>query len=210
MTLHEITTRRSGRYAASGPVTPDTREVWFACHGYGQLAEPFLGFLAPAMVPGRVVIAPEALSRFYLDSGTGRVGASWMTREARSREIDDYVAFLDAVRDAVLGGHTPAVTLILGFSQGAATAFRWAVRTSTPPSKLVLWAGGVPPDEDDDTVRAALAETAIILVTGEADQYATPAAVREDAERLTGLGLNVRVELFDGGHRLDKKTFARI
>ncbi|MGH7657023.1 MAG: alpha/beta hydrolase, partial [Gemmatimonadales bacterium] len=71
MTLHEIATRRWGRYAASGPVTPETREVWFACHGYGQLAEPFLGFLAPAMVPGRVVIAPEALSRFYLDSGTG-------------------------------------------------------------------------------------------------------------------------------------------
>ncbi|MGH7656897.1 MAG: alpha/beta hydrolase, partial [Gemmatimonadales bacterium] len=181
-----------------------------ACHGYGQLAEPFLGFLAPAMVPGRVVIAPEALSRFYLDSGTGRVGASWMTREARSREIDDYVTFLDAVRDAVLGDYTSAATLILGFSQGAATAFRWAVRMSTPPSRLVLWAGGVPPDEDADTVRAALAETAIILVTGEADKYATPAAIREDAERLTGLGLNVRVELFDGGHRLDKETFARI
>ncbi|MGH7656893.1 MAG: alpha/beta hydrolase, partial [Gemmatimonadales bacterium] len=181
-----------------------------ACHGYGQLAEPFLGFLAPAMVPGRVVIAPEALSRFYLDSGTGRVGASWMTREARSREIEDYVAFLDEVRAAVLGGNTSTATLILGFSQGAATAFRWAVRTSTPPSKLVLWAGGVPPDEKDDAVRAALAETAIVLVTGEADKYATPAAVREDAARLTRLGLEVRVEVFDGGHRLDKKTLGRI
>lgn len=132
-----------------------------------------------------------------------------MTREARSHEIEDYVSFLDAVRNEVLGS-ADRPYLILGFSQGAATAFRWAVRSGKPPSRLVLWGGGVPPDEDDDAVRKALANTPITLVTGEADRYAPPAAIREDAERLRQLGLEVSVDFFDGGHRLDKKTLARI
>ena len=53
----------------------------------------------------------------------GPIGASWMTREAREREISDYVAYLDEVALWIrreLG--CELAPTVLGFSQGVATA----------------------------------------------------------------------------------------
>ncbi len=104
MEYHEITVPRTARFALSADPGDATTEIWFACHGYAQLAGSFLESIMPAAAPGRVLVAPEGLSRFYPDSGTGRVGASWMTKEGRESEIRDYVALLDAVRDEVTRG----------------------------------------------------------------------------------------------------------
>ncbi|NIP78275.1 MAG: phospholipase, partial [Gemmatimonadetes bacterium] len=88
------------------------REVWFVLHGYGQLAERFVRRFdaLPGVRDGmRAVVAPEALSRFYVEEEvTGphgpesRVGATWMTRADREHEIRDYVEYLDRVAAAVL------------------------------------------------------------------------------------------------------------
>ena len=72
-------------------------------------------------------MAPEGLSRFYLDAGAGKVGASWMTKEDRAHEIEDYLSYLEQVRAAII---PPVPLTILGFSQGVATAARWAVATA--------------------------------------------------------------------------------
>src|SRR5258705_7905505 len=91
-----MTVSRMARYFTIG--RPD-REVWFVLHGYGQLAARFLSRFEPLDDGGRLIVAPEALSRFYLteDSAERRVGASWMTREDRLTEIEDYVQYLEAV-----------------------------------------------------------------------------------------------------------------
>src|SRR5687767_2104602 len=105
MQAHAITTARTARYYTAGAETPagareanppgereahgPVREVWLACHGYGQLAGRFLAGLDAVRAPGRLLVAPEGLSRFYVDDRHERVGASWMTREAREDEIDD-------------------------------------------------------------------------------------------------------------------------
>ncbi len=103
---------RTARYRVLGD--PErAAEVWFVLHGYGQLAERFVArFQAlPGLAEGtRAVVAPEALSRFYLDVGGGEhgadspVGATWMTREDREHEIRDYVEYLDRLADELLGG----------------------------------------------------------------------------------------------------------
>ena len=36
-------------------------------------------------------MAPEGLSRFYLEGFSGKVGATWMTREDRLNDIDNYL-----------------------------------------------------------------------------------------------------------------------
>src|SRR5207244_11621240 len=102
MEEHRVTVARSARYFTLGGTEP--REVWFACHGYGQLAARFLEKLRVLDDDGRCLVAPEGLSRFYLtESPTERrVGATWMTREDRLAEIADYVRYLDAVYDDVL------------------------------------------------------------------------------------------------------------
>jgi hypothetical protein len=53
-----------------------------------------------------------------------------MTKEDRAHEIEDYLGYLEQVRAALI----PSVPLtILGFSQGVATAARWAVATRPAP-----------------------------------------------------------------------------
>src|SRR2546425_708962 len=102
---HHIGVARTARYFTLGNSSSGVGEVWFACHGYGQLAARFLEKLRVLDGGRRYLVAPEGLSRFYLSGSPTerRVGASWMTREDRLAEIEDYVRYLDAVYADVFG-----------------------------------------------------------------------------------------------------------
>lgn len=209
MQFRTIAVTRTARYAVEGADPAGARALWFGLHGYGQLAGDFAEALRPLLTAGTRLVVPEGLSRFYVQSASGRIGASWMTREARTHEVADYVAYLDAVRHAEDG--TPPVPLhVLGFSQGAATASRWAVAGAARLRTLVLWGGGLPPDLDRGAAPAALAETRAILVNGRGDPYVTPDAVERDAETLRGLGVHCDVRWFDGGHHLKSDLLAAL
>ncbi|MBU1820027.1 MAG: phospholipase, partial [Bacteroidetes bacterium] len=90
-----------------------------------------------------LIVAPEALSRFYLNGDFNRVGASWMTREARESEIDDYVAYLESVSKSIFQDYSPedVQITVLGFSQGTATACRWLNRGQIRCDRLIFWGG---------------------------------------------------------------------
>ena len=207
---------RSARYFTVGDART-ARERWVVLHGYGQLAERFAAHFAP-LAEGRVVVAPEALSRFYLTDDRGRhgpdsrVGATWMTREDRLVEIADYVRFLDAVcEDAFADVDGGAVPLhVLGFSQGAATACRWLEHGATSADRLVLWGGAVPPDVDLVGESSALRRTRLTLVVGAQDQYATPRVVAEQEERLRRHAVGFGSVSFDGRHALDPEAQRRV
>ena len=140
---HRLSVSRSARCFSRGGEA--AAEAWVVLHGYGQLASRFLRGFESIATPTRLVVAPEGLSRFYLDAGAGRVGASWMTKEDRAHEIEDYLAYLAQVRAALI---PPVPLTILGFSQGVATAARWAVahRARAGAADLLGWldAGGDP------------------------------------------------------------------
>src|SRR6266699_129357 len=129
MQEHRLAVSRTARYFTLGENSGAVGEVWFACHGYGQLAARFLEKFRVLDDGRRYLVAPEGLSRFYLTESPAerRVGASWMTREDRLREIEDYICYLDAVYDDVFGSVDRAGVTVhaLGFSQGAATVSRW-------------------------------------------------------------------------------------
>jgi len=145
---------------------------------------------------------PEGLSRFYRDGTGGIVGASWMTKVAREAEIDDYVAYLDALHARVLTelGTEPRAT-VLGFSQGTATASRWAARGGVRAERLILWGGGLPPDVDLAAAREAF--DGLAFVAGERDAWITPERLAEERARVEAAGLPFRLSTFAGGHRLD-------
>ena len=44
-----------------------------------------------------LIIAPEALNRFYIDGTYNRVGASWMTKEERITDIKENNEYLDSL-----------------------------------------------------------------------------------------------------------------
>jgi hypothetical protein len=96
---------RTARYATLGRLDESVREVWIVCHGYAQLAGRFIERFRCIAAPHRLIVAPEALSRFYTERGSGfhgpasQIGATWMTSEDREAEIQDYVAYLDALHE---------------------------------------------------------------------------------------------------------------
>jgi predicted esterase len=215
MTVHTIEAVKTARYVVLGAPDGPAQEVWVACHGYGQLATRFARHLRPAERAGRLIAVPEALSRFYLDGAERRyerVGASWMTREAREADIADTVRYLDDVFVAVCaraGADPRAVPLgVLGFSQGTATASRWLHRSlllrARPRrvQRLVLWGGGLPPDLDPAAERAWLDDAALTFVAGEADEVVPPARVGEQVAAVRAAGVAAALRTYDGGHRL--------
>jgi predicted esterase len=223
---HHVEVPRTARYYTAGDPA-GARRVWLAVHGYGQLAGYFARHFAPHAGPGsgRLVVAPEALSRFYVsreDPATGapaRVGATWMTREDRDAEIADYVRYLDRALDAATAGAGPdagALPLgVLGFSQGAATACRWVAyrhQHGLPaPRALVLWGGALPHDFDLAGADGdALRRLRLVLAAGDADEFATPALVAEQEARLGGAGVAYEVVRYAGGHRLDGAVLGRL
>jgi predicted esterase len=205
-----IEVARTARYMVRGTGGPSVRQIWFVLHGYGQLASWFIRSFDALDEDTHLVVAPEALSRFYVDpkqargAPTVRVGASWMTREDRQHEIHDYLRYLDAVADEMLSAVGEDVqVVVLGFSQGVATAARWVALGRVAPHRLILWAGGVPPDLDLVRCREKLSHAGVTVVLGTGDAYVPPAAREREEKRLQASGIPFELRLHDGGHGID-------
>lgn len=210
---HALSVYRTARYFVLGDPSGPVEEVWMACHGYGQHPAYFLRPFRAIEAPHRLLVAPEGLSRFYLD-GVGethrRVGASWMTREAREAEIEDYVRFLDTVYAEVLerARLVCARLVAFGFSQGGPTVTRWLARSpmlgEPPAERLVLWGSELPHDLPLGEHGGWLGRVRLILVAGTADPWATPERVAEQERTLNEHGIGFETLRFDGEHRLDE------
>ncbi|HEU4629942.1 MAG TPA: hypothetical protein VFS08_09345, partial [Gemmatimonadaceae bacterium] len=99
---------------------------------------------------------------------------------------------------------------VLGFSQGAATASRWAERGSPPLHRLVLWGGLLAEDGDLAALAARLGDRPVEYVVGDDDEYCPAESVRAQATRLAAAGIAADVTRFAGGHRLHAPTLAAL
>lgn len=202
---HRLQVPRTARYCQLGELST-ARQLWLVCHGYGQLAPYFIRHfrLAAEQVPGTVVVAPEGLSRFYLQGNGGRVGATWMTSEDRLTEIEDFSRYLDVLLGQLLPACPPDVQVtVLGFSQGATTVSRWLLRGSFTPAHLILWAGAFPEDVDPAAAAALLTRLPhLTVVCGDADNYLSEARVNAQLELLRRHGARPEMRWFAGKHEL--------
>lgn len=218
MEEHQLKVERTARYHLLGTPAGEIRCCWVVLHGYGQLAVSLLRQCEPLAAPDTLVVAPEALSRFYVgavpppEHGQAQVGASWMTRESRETEIADYVAYLDRLHvHLVEACGTAFDTSVLGFSQGVATAVRWAVLGNpAPPSRLVLWAGRPPDELWTDAARHRLVNTELVLAAGDEDAYVRAGELERTVEQARGLGYRVRTLAFRGGHAIPRSAVSAL
>lgn len=140
----KLTSTKTFRYEISS----DSQEfdtVLYVLHGYGQQAQFFIRKFR-SLFDSLLVVAPEGMHRFYLQGSSGRVGASWMTKEAREDDIADNIHWLNELDVHISNQFKPKRKLLLGFSQGGATAARWYHKGAVQFDAMILWACVFPPD----------------------------------------------------------------
>jgi predicted esterase len=204
---HRLVVPRSARYLTAGSLDSGIDDVWILCHGYGQLASDLISSASALTRAGRLLVAPEALSRFYL-ADHEKVGASWMTREDRLAEMEDYIRYLDLLHDQLFQvvPRSEARLRVLGFSQGVATGARWAVRGKARLDDLILWGSALPPELDSEESLERLGRLKLTLVGGTRDEFLTDPVRAEQRSRLSRHGIAFDEMTFEGGHRLDDRT----
>jgi predicted esterase len=215
---HHLRVQRTARFYTLGGSNLAPRTIWFVIHGYGQLAGDFVRYFADLANDETLIVAPEALNRFYLvspDKTPARdrpVGGTWMTREDRDSEIADYVEYLDALYDEVVGEgpRTDLRVNVIGFSQGSATATRWITHGRAPVHRLILWGGLMPPETKLADGPGSLRHVPLTIVLGSRDQYVNETMLTAEQARLDAAKIPHDVIRFDGGHAINRAVFGQL
>jgi predicted esterase len=214
MTEQEVSFSFQARYYKLNEINTATRQIWFVLHGYGQLAQYFLRKFNLLAENNICVIAPEGLSRFYLEEPqassrkNNRVGATWMTRENRLTDIQNYCTYLTTIYRKEIKNTAIPVT-VLGFSQGSATASRWVLQGDITFARLILWAGIFPADMDLQTGSRVLQHKDVSIVYGLQDPFITDERFAEMRSITKKLNTEVKEFAFEGAHDIDGPTLLK-
>jgi predicted esterase len=183
--VHTIETVTHGHYVTR--VFEDAAGTLVGFHGYGENAERNLRELV--RIPGTErwsLVAVQALHPFYVTK-TGEVVASWMTKLDRELAIGDN---LEYVRRVVTAVAPPRPLVFLGFSQGAAMAYRAAAAIAC--DGLIILGGDVPPE----VIESGAKLPPVLIARGTRDEWYSTEKFDKDLRFLPDA---TRVE-FDGGH----------
>jgi predicted esterase len=201
MTGHEpqlvlVATAVHGRTLVAGGRGPDS-PLLVGFHGYGENAERHLEELRA--IPGAdrwTIAAVQALHPFYNKSN--EVIASWMTRLDREAAIEDNVAYVAAVVERLRAERLAGERLVfVGFSQGAAMAWRAAARSVWRCDGVVAVGGDVPPELgglDLSRIGGAL------IGRGSVDSWYSAEKVAADLDLLRGRGVALGGATDNGGN----------
>ena len=191
-------------------LTEKTERVWLVFHGYGQLSEFFIPKFNRLDPEKNFIIAPQGLSKYYLDGVYGRVGASWMTKEDRITEIDNQYAYIDAVLKSV-GDISDKQLIYFGFSQGTATMGRYAAHAKIPFHQMIIWAGTFPPDTNPDDWKYLTGQEGIHYYTSREDIYFKDEMIPQQNEVVKkALGREPELHWYEGGHRVIPEIVANL
>lgn len=179
-------------------------------HGYGQLAEFFIRKFEPLLQDNWTILAPQGLSKFYLEGFSGKVGASWMTKEDREIDIQNQLSYLNALYLQECTENNYKKIVVLGFSQGAATASRWLTIANVTFDQLILWAGIFPNDLDASLSKKRLEGKKLDLVFGDKDPFVTEERMENQKTLITDAALPFEIHSFEGKHDIDIDTLKKV
>lgn len=182
------------------------KHVVYVLHGYGQLVEYFSQKFDSIPLKDTLFVFPEGRHRFYLRGTSGRVGASWMTKEWREEDIRLNILALDLLHETFLQSCTPDKITVIGFSQGGATAARWLAHGKITCDHFISWASVYPPDlAIEDHPNLARKNT---FVLGTEDEFFP----KEDQEILITeyQSKGIQTVRFKGTHDIHKETLISI
>lgn len=197
MTENKLSIEKTIRYFTIGDIEK-AKYLLITLHGYGQLPSYF-GRKFEELTNEFFVVIPEGMHRFYLEGSSGRVGASWMTREAREDDIQDNLNYLNRLINSITSNKSFEKIFLLGFSQGGATAARFFYSNLTI-DHLILWACIFPPDLIiENEVRTVSKSNLFIL--GNQDPYFSENQFSDTLNFYSNLGY--KTIQYTGNHSID-------
>lgn len=190
------------------PCKGTSNKVLYVLHGYGQLAKFFIRKFE-VLSQKYHIVAPEGMHRFYLQGSSGRVGASWMTKEARESDIEDNLEWLNTLDDKIAQELQIEERHLLGFSQGGATAARWFADSNKRFKSIVLWACVFPPDLELEAETAKFSSDDLsTFVIGTKDEYYNTEQQKALIDFYTALSF--KTVTFEGNHNINSDVLQAI
>ncbi len=201
-----IKSSKTFRYFTLGNLNT-AKKLLFVLHGYGQLPEYFIQKFK-SLENDYFIVAPEGMHRFYLKGSSGRVGASWMTKEERLLDIEDNLSYLTQLHNCFSNQFKKDQMSVLGFSQGAATAARWFYSNEKLANELIIWASVFPPDLDISKEIKSVSSIQNKFVIGSNDEYFDEIQQKEICEIYKNYGFEIFQ--YNGNHDIDEATLTRV
>ena len=210
-THHKLKVERTAHYYTIGEANQNTTRLIIACHGQGQRSQYFIRRFDVLDDGKTLIIAPEGLSKYYLKNFGGEVGASWMTSADRLDEIADYANYLQQLLDDYLPRLNEKVKVsLLGFSQGGATIFRWAMEKFPPVDRFILFASMIPEDLDYRPHLDYFNTKDLIWIYGTADQFLNEERLAFNRRVFEKNGLDFEERTFEGKHEVRREVLEEL
>ena len=208
----QISIPKTHKYSQLGEFSEKTNTVWIVLHGYGMLSEFFIKKFECILNDSTVVIAPEGSNRFYLESNYYRVGASWMTKLDKEKDIEDNISYIQTLYSKIVDeiGHTNFKLNTLGFSQGGATLTRWIMSNSITIDSLILWGSDIPKDCLTEEKKSRWNSIDVKLVIGNQDEYINEENKQKVIDLISSYGLKYELVAYEGSHKIIEKELEKI
>ncbi|QSS97432.1 alpha/beta hydrolase [Psychroflexus sp. ALD_RP9] len=198
---NKVSYTSTNTYSTFNNLTPQTEQVWIACHGIGYLSKYFIRYFNK-LPKQHYIIAPQAPAKYYQTKDFKYVGASWLTKEQTALEIENVLNYLDAVWQNEKLKDLPIN--LMGYSQGVSVVMRWLAKREILCSNLIIHSGSIPDEFESDVFKDKV-NSEVHLIYGNQDEYITGEKLKAQlklAEKLFGNQLNVNE--FDGKHEVNQ------
>ena len=143
---HNISFEFTSSYITYNKLTNKTENIWIVFHGYGQLSKYFIRRFDVLEGDKNYIIAPQGLSKFYVDEDFKNVGASWLTKEDKESDLLNQQKYLIKLMDELKSkiDFSKIKINLFGFSQGVSAFTRLLINYNMKIDNIIIWAGWVP------------------------------------------------------------------
>lgn len=207
----EVSYKTTNTYTVKNHYNNNTKNIWVACHGLGYLGRFFANYFKSLDPQENYVIVPQAPSKYYQGKDFKHVGASWLTRENTQLEIQNILAYLNAVSHKENLLQNTEKLVVFGFSQGVSVALRWVAQSKINCKAIVIHSGGIPKELGPENFSFLDVNTKVYLLYGTKDEYITEQRIKEEGEKAENLfGHRLKIISFDGEHIVNTELILKI
>ncbi len=191
----------------------DHRTVVVGLHGFGSLAERFIGLAPPFASAGIIFAAVRAPYAFTYEDG--RLGYDWSLRHLRRREPADRASeltldYIKRVLDGLRARYQAERIYLMGFSQGGAFAYQSAVANHATLDGLIIFGSRFDTAWFPEGSLAEANAMPVFIAHGETDESTSLTTAERARDVLRGLGYDVTFQPFAGGHSVPLDIVAEV